>query len=276
MELSGSYFIYSGVSSRQYGLIFANVETDRMVSLAGDIRPTVMFNKLDNRNYLSAYDHSEAALQFDVEVVTDDDSCVDVFKARDIERWLFHQTGFQKLYVDPTCDTHGETLELVDGTEKRLYLNCVFTNPQRIEGNGGVVGYRFTVECDSSMAWQDAVVYEFDLSSIATGDPIITVPVDTDLNDYVYPKVTIQMGSSGGDITIVNQADDEARLTSFVNLTGGITFTMNGNGVNYISGDNYLKFSDRNFIRLLDGDNKISITGDVKTISFEFQNRRYA
>lgn len=275
MELSGNYFDYSGVSSRQYGLIFANVETDRTVSLAGDIRPTVMFNKLDNRNYFSAYDHSEATLQFDVEVVTDDDSCIDVFRARDIERWLFHQTDYRRLYVDHACDVFGETLELVDGEEKRLYLNCLFTNPRKIEGNGGVIGYRFTVECDSSMAWQDEMVYEYTLENDLSGSSMITVKVDSDLNDYVYPKVTIEMGTSGGDITIVNHADDDARLTSFVGLTPGITFTMNGNGVNYISDDNYLNFSDRNFIRLLDGENNITITGDVSSISFEFQNRRY-
>ena len=275
MELTGSYFIYSGVSSRQYGLIFANVETDRITSLSGDIRPVSMFNRLDNRNYFSSYNHNESILTFDAEVVTDDDSCLNVFMARDIERWLFHRTGYQKLYVDPSCDVYGETLELIDGIEKRLYLNCVFTNPQRIEGNGGTVGYRFTIECDSSMAWQDAVIYDYDLSESYSGEAFITVKVDTDLNDYVYPKVNIEMGSSGGDITIVNNTDSDSRLTSFVGLKKGITFTMNGNGVNYISEDYYSKFLNKNFIRLLDGENNISIIGNVKHISFEFQNRRY-
>jgi phage-related protein len=91
----------------------------------------------------------------------------------------------------------------------------------------------------------------------------------------VYPKVTIQTGSSGGDIQIINFTDDTTRATSFVSLSPNITLTMRGDGINYISGDYYQKFSNKNFIRLLDGENTLNITGDVKKITFEFQNRRY-
>ena len=99
--------------------------------------------------------------------------------------------------------------------------------------------------------------------------------MDSDLNDYVYPKVTIQIGDVGGDIIISNNTDDASRLTSFVSLTPNVTVVMRGDGINYISGDNYMKFKDKNFIRLLDGENQIAIVGDVVGLSFEFQNRRF-
>lgn len=90
----------------------------------------------------------------------------------------------------------------------------------------------------------------------------------------VYPKVTITTGDIGGDITIVNNTDSDIRLTSFVDLLPSTTFYMNGK-TNYISGNYYEKFSDKNFIRLLDGTNNLSVIGDIKSIVFEWQNMRY-
>ena len=49
---------------------------------------------------------------------------------------------------------------------------------------------------------------------------------------------------------------------------------MNGN-LNYISGDNYVKFYDRNFVRFIPGINNIGVIGAVDKIKFEWENRRY-
>lgn len=276
MELSGSFFEYSGVSSRKYNLVFANVNTDRFVALVGDISPITVFNRKANRNYFIGETFDDSPVRFDAEIVTDDTNSIERQTRKEIEKWLFHQPDYRRLYIDTACDVPGESSELVNGETKRLYLNCRLVNPERIEGNGGVIGYRFVVECDSCMAWQDEVTYTYALDNTnAESSSIISVPVDTDLNDYVYPKVTIQVGSTGGDITIINHTDDDSRLTSFIGLSPAVSVVMKGDGINYISGNNFLKFSNKNFIRLLDGDNNISVVGDVSGLTFEFQNRRY-
>lgn len=276
MELSGSYFIYNGTSSRQYGLLFANADTSRVTSLIGDIDSVTVYNKSGRRNYFVGESFDNSPLVFDIEVITDDDRGLDLFTRREVEKWLFRQSDYRKLYLDIACDPMGETYEIIDGEQKQLYLNCRFTNPEKLEGNGGIVGYKFTVECDNRMAWQDPVTYTHTIAS--TGDDYsttITVDVDTDVGDYVYPTVTISMGVVGGDIIISNLTDDATRTTKFVELTPNITFTMKGDGINYVSGDNYMKFANRNFIRLLDGENTISLYGDITGIKFEFQNQRY-
>lgn len=276
MDFLGSYFEYSGKDSRIYDLVFVNVDTDQYLSLSGEIQSNTVFNRMDKKNYYIGESFEDSPIQFEAEVVTSDGSTIDRFIRREIEKWLFHQPAYRRLYTDMECDVYGESYELVEGKQKRLYLNCRFVNPQKIEDAAGLVGYRFTVECDSSMAWQDAVSYTFETNHAdAESNSIIIVDVDTDMKDYIYPKVTIAMGDVGGDIIVSNNSDDETRLTSFVGLTSNISFVMNGNGINYISGDNYLKFSNKNFIRLLDGENYISIIGDVKEITFEFQQRRY-
>lgn len=276
MDLSGSYFEYNGVSSRKYGLIFANTDTERYLPISGETSSNTIFNKQENRRYFVGESFEDSPIQFEAEIFADHDRLINVFERREIEKWLFHQPDYCKLYTDMSCDTYGEAYELVNGMQKRLYLNARFINAEKIEGNGGLAGYRFTVECDSCLAWQDEVLYEFALTnSSSTSSSAIEIEVDTDLNDYVYPKVTIQTGSTGGAIQIINITDSSTRATSFVGLSPNVTIVMRGDGINYISGDYYQKFSNKNFIRLLDGNNKLIVTGDVVKLTFEFQNRRY-
>lgn len=272
MDLSGCYFEYNGTSSRKYGLIFAHVNTEELDQLSGEIESSVIFNKKNKYNYFTGESFENSPLKFEAEIVTDNDEVINHFVRREVEKWLFHQIDYCKLYTERPCDVYGEVHEMINGMQKRLYLNCRLVNPKKIESGAGLVGYRFTVECDSCMAWQDPVIYEYSLSD---SNSLLTINVDTDLKDYIYPKVTIQTGSSGGDIKIFNSTDDATRVTSFVDVSPNITITMRGDGINYISGDYYQRFLNKNFIRLLDGENQINITGNVKKITFEFQNRRY-
>ena len=276
MDLSGCYFEYNGITSRKYGLIFANVKTEQFLKLGGDIQQNTIFNKNSKRNIIIGESFKDSPIKFSAEIIADNDRTINHFERRKIEKWLFHCRDYNKLYVDLECDTYGETFEIINGVQKRLYLNCRFINAEKIEGNGGLAGYRFSVECDSCMAWQDPIVCEYEIENTSSvSSSTISVNVDTDLRDYIYPKVTILTGSIGGDIQIINNSDSSTRATSFVSLSPNTTITMNGDGINYISGDHFMKFNNKNFIRLLDGENTLFITGNIRKITFEYQNRRY-
>ena len=275
MELSGSYFNYDGVTSRLYDLVFANVDTSRNLAMSGQIDSMTIFNKSNRRSYFIGESADDSALTFEAEIVVADDKPIDYETQREITKWLFRQQDYRKLYVDNYCDSAGETFDMVDGEEKRTYLNCRFTNPSKIESGSGVIGFKFDIECDCGFAWQEPVIstFVFDETSPSTG--VIEVDVDTDALDYVNPVVRITTGKTGGDISIINLTDNPTRTTKFVGLGANVQFVMKSDGVNYVSGDNYMKFVDRNFVRLLDGINRISITGDVAKIEFEFQNKRF-
>ena len=273
-DIYGSLFEYGGVSSVQYGLIIVNVNTNRMTNLYGQRESVTIFSKSANKLYLIDDDHSSSPLVFDIEIVTEDGRCLDKEERRQIEKWLFNRRSYRKLYIDISCDDRGETYEYVDGVQKRNYLNCRLINPEKLEGNGGIVGYKATLEADSQMFWQDPIEQSFNVDNRSSSSSSnITVTIDTDLEEYVYPKVTIQMGSSGGEIIIINNDDDSARQTKFVDIGANATIVMKGD-LNYVSGQYYEKFSGRNFIRLLDGSNTLTIKGNVKTISFEYSARR--
>lgn len=273
-DIYGSHFEYGGVLSRQYGLIIATVNAGRMSKLNGDISGSTVFSKIAQKRYLVGDDMSSSSLSFDVEIITDTGRCIEQRERRSIEKWLFNRCNYRKLYLDMSDDCFGDTVELVGGVRKRLYLNCRFVNPEKLEYNGGIVGYKATLEADSNMFWQDAIEKTFTVNNAnASTTSIISIDVDSDIDDYIYPKVTFTLGSVGGNVIFINNTDDSTRFTKFVGLSANATITMKGE-LNYISGQNYEKFSTRNFIRLLDGTNNITVQGNVRTVKVEFQNRR--
>lgn len=272
MELYGSHFEYAGIKSRHYGLIFATVETSRFTSVSGEIETVSLFNKKDSRRYYIGDELSDSPVSFETEIVSE--RPLDKMTQRAVEKWLFFRKGYSPLFFDIDDDCNGETWDLINGRVKRYYLNCRFINPSKIEYNGGVVGYTVTVECDSPCAWQEAVLKEYALTNGAGRSTEIMLEVDTDMHEYIYPVVRIDIGSSGGDISIVNLSDDTTRITSFSGMQPTTAFRMDGH-TNYISGSMYSKFKDKHFVRIMDGKNKLRVTGDIKKISFEWQNRRY-
>lgn len=271
MILDGFHFQFGDYNSREHNLIFAHSDTQSYDSIMGTTTSTTMFNRRDKVKYLITDNFENSPLSFEAEIITDDARPLTKQSRRVVEKTLFNKPNYMKLYVDIDDDFMGDTFEYVDGYLKRLFFKCRFVNPVKIEdGNGLPVGYKFTIECDSCMAWQDAIEQEF----VAVSGDVIKVQTDTDIGDYTYPDVIIQTGNEGGDITVVNVTDDTSRLTKFNGLPPNTTVTMKGN-INYISGQHYEQFENQNFIRLLDGENQFTINGDISNIRFKWNNRRF-
>lgn len=81
----------------------------------------------------------------------DNERLIEPSERRAIEKWLFNKREYCKLYLDMADDLYGETFEYIDGIRKRNYLNCRFINPEKLEYNGGIVGYKATLEADSNI-----------------------------------------------------------------------------------------------------------------------------
>lgn len=275
MDLAGCHFTYANVSSRTYGLWFAHCDTSDYLSINGNTKSVTVFNSHENRQYFVADSYNSSPISIDVEFLVDTDRVLSVKEIRDIEKWLFNRNNYYKLYIDIADDCLAESYQIIDGREVPFYFNCRFTNPTKIQGFGGIVGFRARMECDSYLLWQDSITKTFSVGGTSSSSSnVVTINIDSDVEDYVYPKVTITMAQAGGDIYITNNSDDISRITSFKSLTGEIQLIMNSK-LNYISGNNYMKFYDRNFIRLIPGTNNIGIVGAVSSITFEWENRRY-
>lgn len=273
LNIYGNHFEYAGQSSRKYGLTIAVVESSPNYSIMGKTETVSVYSDISKKQHFVSTNYEKSAVTFEAEVVSDTPMPLHI--QREVQRWLFNQHGYRKLYVDMADDCMAESAELVDGVLKRTYMNCRFTNPSRLEYNGGVVGYKFTLECDGPMAWQDPISKTISISNTSTSsNKTVTVQVDTDLNDFTYPQVTLTIGKVGGEIIIVNQADDPTRLTKFVALKPNAKIVMKPE-IGYVTEDCYDLFLNKNFMRLVNGENRISVTGNVTSMELKWQNGRY-
>lgn len=271
MILDGCHFAYGDFNSREYGMIFAHCDTSSFVNLMGNVSSSSFFNKRNKVRHIVSDSFENSPISFEAEIIADNFEAFTLQHRRAIEKALFNKPDYRRLYVDMDDDIMGDSYEYVDGYLKRLYFNCRFMNPTKIEdGRGLVVGYKVTVECDSCMAWQDAVEKTFSIPS----NGIVSIDIDTDIGGFTYPEVTLYIGASGGTVTIFNSTDDASRLTKFGNLSPNITLMLKGD-INYVSGQNYEKFENQNFIRLVDGVNMLSVSGDVSSMKIKWQNRRF-
>lgn len=271
-DIYASHFEYDGIMSRKYNLVIANVETGRFRKLSGDIHSNTIYNRNSKRLHLIGTDYSDSHLTFDVDIITDHELGIEFNMRREIEKWLFNRNKFCRLYFDIADDPFGEMFESVHGEEKRTYFNCRFINAEKLEYNGGIVGYKATIETDSPFLWQDTTSKTFAPTS-DDRDRFIELRTDFDIDGFIYPTVRFSTGYEGGDITIINNTDSTSRQTKFVNLPANATVVMRGD-INMISDGFYDNLSERNFVRVMDGLNEISVIGDVTSITFEWENRR--
>ena len=273
MNIYGCHFTYSGVDSNTYSLIIANVNTERDDRSAGDVAGEYIYRKSDKTFKLLGDNYSSSQMLIDVDIITEDESVLTMANRRAVEKWLFNKPTFRKLYIDEADDPFEESFETIDGTKKSFYLLCRFINPIKIDTGCGVIGYRATIECDSGLMWQDEITYTYTAGSSATSGSF-TVTVDTDINDYTYPDVTITTRSGCETFSIRNQTDDSDRATTFSGMSGTNSINMNGS-LGYVDPDHYVYFSGLNFIRLLDGSNSFTYTGAIAYITFKWNNRRF-
>ena len=266
------HFEYAGKSSREYGLIMANVETSRYTSVSGKVQTVKSYSKLGKKNYYIGTSTADAPMVFDAEVVSE--TPLDLATQRIVEKWLFHKNGYKQFFVDMFDDYDCESYELIDGQPKRTYLNCRFINPEKLEYNGGIVGYKFTVECDSHLAWQEPITVTYEVNSTDDAGVYIDIFVDTDSNDFVYPEVVVTTRTGCAGFQIVNESDDPSRITAFVGDIPNTVIRMIPS-VGFVTDGCYDLFIKKNFVRLLDGDNTLFVNGDVESIQVTWQNMRY-
>ncbi len=208
-----------------------------------------------------------APLEFEVEIIGEEGYCS--IHERAIKKWLFNSPGFKRLYIDHEDDKEAE---LIDGAIKRQYLECVFCNPQKIEYAEGTVGWRCTCMCSSTMAIQEEV------NKIITNfDSDIRIYVDTDIQDYVYPKMKISFDiSDTPTIAIANKTDNNREMqvrdakSSPIYVDCEMGTITNDSGISY-----YSKIVDQRFLRLLPGENVLSVTGKFSRIEFTWNNARW-
>lgn len=403
-NLTECHFIYNDINSRTYDLVVAHIDSEEFRPVFGAKEGVYIFNKATKSRHIISDRYEDSPLMCEVEIVRCDGTPFNKTELREIERWLFTNSKYRKLYIDPVDDPLGETYEISNGQQVQTYLNCRFVNAEKIFGNGGVIGFRCDIETDSYLAWQDVTVgfyvannpekiveiggvtkhillgdplldgeigpddskfaldyytyrtlghhtlnesiallsakyncevtmdqiiacdmqfVESDYEDIINGlkepevdaydpqtildiytsniaghagekkyvDPttgaivvdhnvrIVPVSVDSDVDGYTYPVITIQTGSIGGDIEVTNTSE---RVRPYL-MNSYRRFVLNTQpNTEYVIDSTISSYSplgvdirSGEFPRLMNGDNTLNFAGNVRSIKIEWNNRRF-
>ena len=267
MNLSGHYFTYDGKSSTPFGLKFMHLDTERFKKLSADIEYQTSYKKGAREHVINGTKFTDTPLEFEVEFISENP--IEEMSARKIKRWLFNKPDFAKLYADMH---HDDTYERINGVMKRTYIKCVFYSPEEIRFAAGLFGWKAKCLISSPMAIQDEIEMKF---SDFTND--IVVPVDTDLSGYVYPLITIHMKTGSSDVSIINKAD-QSRQFKIVDLNSASKIFIDNEVGTIVDSDGtswYGNLYNRQFFRLMPGNNPLTINGNIASLTIAWSNSRW-
>ena len=261
-------FEYDGISSAKYGLFFGHINTERLKQICGNIEYNQVFYPSLNRQEIHGINKDEFPLSFDLEIISAEP--IPYRYAREIKKWLFSSHEYKKLYPSRIKD---RTVEKINGKEKRVYVECIFTNPEALFYADGLHGWKCTCILSSGWAFQDAIEVTY---TDFTED--INITVDSDNGEYIYPTFTFLAGATTNPIspTIINTSDNNRTMEikdipaqTEVYVDSAIGTITDNTGVSL-----YPKLLNQKFLRLVNGDNVLTITG-VSELTIKYQNVRY-
>jgi len=260
MSISGCPFKYDGIMSTQYGLIITNIDTDSKKTKTGGKKTyTTMSLPSNNKFYLLGRQIREP-LSFDVEITKNESNTeLSDLQQRNIIKWLFDRVTYHRF-------------EIMDKAYSGLYFNCYFTDEEALNYGVGCIGYKFTVVCDASWAWENQKTYTYSFTTLPSTINFIN---NSDYEDYLFPQsVAVTCGTTGGTISIAN-TNDNNNTVQFTGLSANEVITMTDLGqILSSTGNSRIDNWNGKRFKFKNKDNHLLVTGDVKTVQITYQNVR--
>lgn len=261
-------FDYDGINSKKYGLFFGHVNTERLKQICGNLEYNQVYYPSLNRQEIHGINKDEFPLSFDLEIISAEP--ISHWSAKEIKKWLFNSPTYKRLYASSIKD---KTVEKINGEVKRRYVECIFTNPEAMFYADGLRGWKCTCILSSGWAFQDEI--EITYTDFTEN---ITIPVDSDNGEYIYPTFTFSAAATTNPIspTIVNASDNNrtmeikdipAQTEVYVDSAVGTITDNTGASL-------YPKLIDQKFLRLVNGDNVLNVSG-ISELTVKYQNVRF-
>ena len=259
MSFWGQRFIFDGIPSETHSLGIHTPDgsdASNMGSSNVELLTQEVWRK--PKVYLLGVKHGEN-LEFDVSFRSERELTTADLNL--IQKWLFgHQSYRQLQIIQYDMDT--------------IYFNCFLTNPTVFRAGNLIKGVNATVVCDSPFGWTFTKALSNDYVDTDVSDIIVFNNLSDD-NDYMYPETIITMNDSGGDLTVTNSNDND-RIFSFTGLSADEVVTIK-NDLNIISSSTGLRrlgLFNKNWFRLVQGINSLSIEGNISNFTINYQFAR--
>jgi len=236
MSISGNYFKYDNKSSKDYGLIFANIDTEYTGTIV-EAKKTYTVSRLPrgSRFYVTGR-KCEEPLSREVEIICE--SPLTDIQKRNITKWLFDR---------PT----NYPLEILSKEYNGMHYNCRFVEQTEHNYGDGNHGWKCTIVCDAPWGWENENTVTYTSNNFVFNNY-------SDDTDYLTPKLQFTTGSTGGNVTITNITDNNniiecnnlsANETIIMDILGQVTSSTGLSRTN-----NFIK---HNLLKMVSGENQL-------------------
>jgi len=168
------------------------------------------------------------------------------FEVQAIQEWLFGR-------IEP------KFLTILDPDKGNEAYLCWLTAPNIIRHAGRVIGWQFTVTCAAPYSFTDIVELKFECNNDMN---LIEFHNHSNIEDYLYPEMNIQMLANDTSVLIQNYNDNN-RIFSLTGIrTNDSVFVDNNRQfMRATSGDNVFQNFNLNWMRFAIGYNRLYVSG---------------
>lgn len=235
-------FTFDGISSISKGLVIVNVDNG-IKTLPYLPSQDIVEDHPNNVDKPYFYKTKKNPLTFSLTFTLEDEDWT-VAKKMEIAQWLYKKT-----YKPFTTSDYPDKVFYTIATNQADFMTANLTE-----------GY-FTVDfrMNAPYAYTTTGTVVHDLSSnITTTDIVINCL--SNVNDYFYPEVEIELKSTSTGFTIVNLSDGN-RETTFTGLSVLETITLSNRQIISDTGNYRYENFNKVWLRLVYGDNTLRVTG---------------
>ena len=258
MGFLGNYFVYNGISSKDFGLILVSINTslNEVTSGSGIEIKSESVMKNPKKLFLGAKEN--LSLEFPIEIVSKEPIDLPTFLR--IKNWLFGNPTYHKLQIE-------------DEWYSDFYFNCILKANEDIKFGGQYFGIRCNVECDSPYAYTfpQTNIYNFDSSAINYFE-------FDNFSAEIYglrPIIEFKLSNSGKDFKILNLETN--RIFEMTNLSPNEIITVDNQNeiITSNTGLNRFKNLSRNknqgYLSFAHGVNKFECYGYAEYLKITYQ-----
>lgn len=253
-------FIFDGVQSERYGLSYINLETGMSDSDSGN-KVEVYEKYIYRRPKPFYYGRTQnTPLEFDITLGSED--VIDGTTRNLIQRWLLGRMEYLPLQI-VQCDLQDVVFYVMFTESTGMYI-----------GNMNYM-LRLHAKCNSPWGYTFPKSYYVNYNNEDILDRSFNFYNSSVNNDYTYPKLTILTNNlfSNVGFTITNVTDTN-RVTSMSGsgVSGNSTIVMDSDLqiASSSSSQNVLGQFNKNWFRLLPGNNNVRLQGAIKTFKMDY------
>ena len=245
-----SNFIYDNIPSHIFGLTIGNIGHPGVTDTGTYANVEIISDRAAKRTEPYHYGIKlQDGLEFPMEIYNRHGRYYEMYEVQAIQEWLFGRREAKYLSI-LDADKDGES-----------YL-CWLTEPNVVKLESKVIGWRFKAVCTACYSVTDIVEQRYECADEYTTIDYYNL---SNIDDYVYPEMEIQLLGNTTYIRIENH-DDNDRAFQILNMKPGSVIYVN-NDLQYmrvVTGggvDSVFEHFNLNWLRFAAGRNRLNVSG---------------